>query len=190
MATRSLRTAALSVLSGLLAITGTGLYLTQFSDSGKLSIVDQFEPVPDVDSHLTGINGLKYREDGAIAYRWRADTAERLIEDGTIVLSEPYYIGNIGEQRPWTAEAEQGRLSPDGQHLALKQDVVVRDLIREAQIDTAELHIDLENSRVDTEAPLTLEFRNGRTESVGMRASLSDERVELLDQVRGHYEPQ
>ena len=190
MATRSLRTAVFSVISGLLAITGTGLYLTQFSDSGKLSIVDQFEPVPDVDSHLTGITGLKYREDGAIAYRWRAETAERLIHNGTIVLSEPYYIGNIGDQRPWTAEAEQGRLLPDGQNLQLQRDVVVRDLIREAQIDTAVLHIDLESSRVHTESALSLTFKNGQTESLGMRASLSDERVELLDQVRGHYDPQ
>ena len=111
--------AALSVLSALAALAGTYLYLTQFSESGKLSIVEHFDPAPDVESYLEGIEGIKYRADGAVAYRWQAKSAERYISDGAVTLQEPFYLGNIAEQRPWTATAEQGHLSSTGQLLSL-----------------------------------------------------------------------
>jgi lipopolysaccharide export system protein LptC len=179
----------LSVLSAITALAGTVVYLTQYSESGKLSIVDQFEAVPDADSHLTKVTGLKYSVDGHIAYQWRASSAERLISDGSIALQDPFYIGNIAEQRPWTASALTGSLSQSGEQLTLKKTVVVKDLIRQAEITTETLNINLETSEVSTPLALTLKLRNGKTHSVGMQASLKDERVELLNQVKGHYEP-
>ncbi|WP_269617799.1 LPS export ABC transporter periplasmic protein LptC [Zhongshania sp. BJYM1] len=179
----------LSVLSAITALAGTVVYLTQYSESGKLSIVDEFEATPDADSHLTKVKGLKYSADGEIAYQWHASSAERLISDGSITLQEPFYIGNIAEQRPWTASALTGKLSQDGEQLILEHTVVVKDLIRQAEITTEALNINLENSEVSTPLALTLKLRNGKTDSVGMQASLKDERVELLDQVKGRYEP-
>lgn len=179
-----------SVLSVLAAIAGTVIYLTQFSDSGKLSLSDAFQAAPDVDSHLENIEGFKYLSDGKIAYRWRAESAERLISSGDIYLSQPFYVGNIGEQRPWTAQAINGTLSQNGQQLDLRGSVLVEDLIREAQIHTEQLAIDLEQNIVTTGQPLQLQLPNGSTESVGMTADLKREKVELLAKVKGHYEPQ
>lgn len=187
---RGLNFAALSVLSALAALGGTYLYLTQFSESGKLSIVERFDPAPDVDSYLEGIEGIKYRADGAVAYRWRAVSAERYISDGSVRLQAPFYLGNIAEQRPWTATAAEGRLNSSGQQLQLRQNVVVRELIRQAEIKTNVLKIDLQESEVSTDQPLTLLLPNGTTRATGMHASLREERVELLSRVRGHYEPQ
>jgi lipopolysaccharide export system protein LptC len=178
-----------SVLSAMTALIGTVLYLTQYSESGKLSIVDSFDAVPDADSHLTEIEGIKYAIDGRIAYKWRAKSAERLISDGSVMLSHPHYIGNIADQRPWTASAKSGQLAQDGQFLQLHRSVVVQDLIRQAQINTELLNINLDTSEVSTDQPLSLALRNGVTHSVGMQASLKNERVELLHQVTGHYEP-
>lgn len=186
---RGFNFAALSVLSALAALGGTYLYLTQFSESGKLSIVERFDPTPDVDSYLEGIEGIKYREDGAVAYRWRAVSAERYISDGSVRLQEPFYLGNIAEQRPWTATAAEGRLNSSGQHLQLNQNVVVRELIRQAEIRTNVLKIDLQESVVSTDQALTLLLPNGTTKATGMYASLREERVELLNNVRGHYAP-
>lgn len=179
-----------SILSVLAAIAGTVIYLTQFSESGKLSMNDRFEAIPDVDSHLQTIEGLKYLQDGNVAYQWRAESAERMISSGNIHLSQPFYIGNIGEQRPWTAQAIDGTLSQNGQQLQLRGNVVVEDLIREAQIHTEQLGIDLEKSIVTTNQPLRLQLPNGETQSVGMTADLVHEKVELLAKVKGHYEPQ
>lgn len=190
MAAPSFNINAASVLSVLAAIAGTVIYLTQFSESGKLSLTDSFEAIPDVDSHLRGIEGLKYRQDGNVAYRWRADSAERMISSGSIQLNQPFYIGNIGEQRPWTAQAITGTLSQNGQQLQLRGSVVVEDLIREAQIHTEQLSIDLEQSLVATDQPLRLQLPNGETQSEGMTADLVNEKVELLAKVKGHYEPQ
>ncbi len=178
-----------SVLSAITAMAGIIVYLTQFSESGKLSIVERFEAVPDADSHLTKVDGIKYSRDGEIAYKWRASSAERLISDGSISLQDPFYIGNIADQRPWTASAKTGKLSQDGEQLTLLDTVLVKDLIRQAQITTELLQINLESSEVSTNQPLTLSLRNGKTHSLGMKASMKDERVELLDQVKGHYDP-
>ena len=130
----------LSVLSAITALAGTVVYLTQYSESGKLSIADQFEAIPDADSHLTKVTGLKY-------------------------------------------------LSQDGEQLVLTDTVLVKDLIRQAEISTEALNINLENSEVSTPLALTLKLRSGTTHSTGMQASLKDERVELLNQVKGRYEP-
>ncbi|CAA0095943.1 LPS export ABC transporter periplasmic protein LptC [Zhongshania aliphaticivorans] len=179
----------LSVLSAITALAGTVVYLTQYSESGKLSITDQFEAIPDADSHLTNVTGLKYSVNGDIAYQWRAKSAERLISNGSITLKEPFYVGNIAEQRPWTASALKGRLSQDGEQLVLTDTVLIKDLIRQAEISTEALNINLENSEVSTPLALTLKLRSGTTHSTGMQASLKDERVELLNQVKGRYEP-
>ncbi|MDF1693026.1 MAG: LPS export ABC transporter periplasmic protein LptC [Zhongshania sp.] len=178
-----------SVLSAITAMAGTVVYLTQFSESGKLSITERFEAVPDADSHLRQVSGIKYSADGHIAYKWRATSAERLISDGSIALQEPFYIGNIADQRPWTASAKVGKLSQDGEHLTLRNTVLVKDLIRQAQISTELLRINLDSSEVSTDQALTLSLRNGKTHSMGMKASMKNERIELLDQVKGHYDP-
>jgi lipopolysaccharide export system protein LptC len=179
----------LSLFSAFTAFAGTVIYLTQYSESGKLSISGQFEASPDADSHLSNVNGIKYSANGDIAYQWRASSAERLISDGSITLEAPFYVGNIAQQRSWTASARSGRLSQDGDKLVLENTVIVKDLIREAEISTEALNINLENSEVSTPLPLTLKLRNGKTHSVGMQASLKDERVELLSQVKSRYEP-
>jgi len=139
--------------------------------------------------NITKVDGIKYSRDGEIAYKWRASSAERLISDGSISLQDPFYIGNIADQRPWTASAKTGKLSQDGEQLTLLDTVLVKDLIRQAQITTELLRINLESSEVSTDQPLTLSLRNGKTHSLGMKASMKNERVELLDQVKGHYDP-
>ena len=189
MAAPGFRITVSSIFSVLAAIAGTVIYLTQFSESGKLSLAERFDPKPDVDSYLENIEGLKYRPDGSVAYRWQARSAERMTLNGEVVLHSPNYIGNIGAQRPWTAQANNGRLSRDGQQLDLSDNVVVKDLIREAEIRTEALKIDLQRSLVSTDQALSLNLRNGTTQSVGMTADLANERIELLDQVKGHYEP-
>ncbi|MEE2652502.1 MAG: LPS export ABC transporter periplasmic protein LptC, partial [Pseudomonadota bacterium] len=83
-----------------------------------------------------------------------------------------------------------GTLSQNGQQLQLRGSVVVEDLIREAQIHTEQLSIDLEQSLVATDQPLRLQLPNGETQSEGMTADLVNEKVELLAKVKGHYEPQ
>ena len=190
MAARAAKLTLVSVLSAIAAAIGTVLYLTQFSESGRLSISEQFSSAPDVDTYLEGVEGIKYAANGATAYRWRADSAERRISDGAVSLAEPFYIGNIAEQRPWTASARRGRLSQNGQQLQLSEAVLVKDLIRQAEISTEQLNIDLADNSVATEAEVTLKLRNGVTHSTGLSASLKEEKVDLLSKVRGRYEPQ
>ncbi len=177
-----------SIISVITAITGTVIYLTQFSESGRLSLVPNTETRRDIDSELRGLEGIKFRKDGQIAYRWTAERAQRLIDNGMIQLHHPSYLGSVG-LRPWTADAQLGELSRNGEQLDLQGAVLVRDLIREAEIKTEKLRIDLETNFVSTESAMVLSLPNGYTESIGMSANLTEERVELLSTVRGHYEP-
>ncbi|MGJ8686315.1 MAG: LPS export ABC transporter periplasmic protein LptC [Spongiibacteraceae bacterium] len=179
----------LSLISAFAALSGTVLYLTQYSESGKLSMSNEFEATADVDAYIQGIDGVKYQESGEIAYQWQAESAEKYISSGNIVLSQPRYIGNVGDARKWTASAVQGQLSQDGQHLTLTNSVMVRDLIHQAEIETDELHINLERSDVQTDKHLILRLPTGETTSTGMHGNLKTERVELLSRVRGHYAP-
>lgn len=189
MKTFFLRLQNIYLIAALLGLTATILYLTQYGESGHISITPTaIEPLRHADSFLLKPSGTKYSPDGSVAYQWRADTAERL-RDGEVVLVDPFYTGLMRTDREWTAQARRGHLTADGQSLLLINDVVVKELVHDARIDTEKLLIDMESNTVTTERPVRLATPNGATTAVGLNADLARQYVELLSDVKGRYEP-
>lgn len=189
MAVRPLRLQNLYLIAALLGLAASVLYLSEYGESGQFTLATEAETetLRRADIFLSSPTGIKYNRDGSVAYQWRADSAERL-HDGRVQLYAPVYTGLVDGQREWTAQARTGELAADGQAVSLDQDVIVLELIHAARIDTDNLLIDLQRSEISTQAPVTLRLPNGSTRSVGLRASLAQQRVELLSEVHGHYE--
>lgn len=188
MKTFFLRLQNIYLMTALLGLTATILYLTQYGESGQISITPTtIEPLRNADSFLLKPSGTKYSPDGSVAYEWRADTAERM-RSGEVILIDPFYIGLMRTDREWTAQAQRGRLAADGQSLLLNNDVVVKELVHDARVDTEQLLIDMERNTVTTERPVKLATPNGTTTAVGLNADLARPYVELLSEVKGYYE--
>ncbi len=187
MTTLLLRKQTLYLIAAFIGLVGSVVYLTQYGESGKLGIAPaSVEALRDADSYLLQPSGTKYNQDGRVIYQWRAHSAERLAS-GEVRLNQPFYTGLLDAQREWTAEASRGVLAADGQALNLSDEVIVRELIHQARIDTDALRIDLHSNQVTTERPVRLSLPSGHTTSVGLRADLAQQQLELLNQVRGVY---
>ena len=98
-----------------------------------------------------------------------------------------------GQTREWRLQAERGWVAADQQTLRLDGEVTmvrtadsgqspVTILTRDVQVRPAEHY-------VETAAPARAVTPGGELRAIGVRAWLDQERLELLSEVRGSYEP-
>ncbi len=107
-------------------------------------------------------------------------------------LTEPYLVFYIEGEPVWYVRAREGRVSSDGQTLRLLGETRVwrygPEGERQLYILSSDVLIKPEEEYAETAAPTRIVTRAGMTESVGARLYLPSRRVELLSQVKGHYE--
>lgn len=112
----------------------------------------------------------------------------RYADDGSMELTEPRLTLYQDGEAPWQAAAAHGRLSADGERMQLGGGVrVSRAGDDRLELVTDELLLHPKAHYAETDAPLTLTHALGRIDAVGLRAYMKDERLVLLDQVRGNY---
>lgn len=98
-----------------------------------------------------------------------------------------------GATREWRLQAEQGWITPDHQQVRLDGNVV---MIRDAAsgkspvtVLTRDVLIHPTERQAETAAPARMITPGGEMNTVGMRAWFDQQRLELLSEVRGRYEP-
>ena len=183
---RPLRPASIgAAIAGLLVLI---LSVTEYGESGKLGGAgSELSSLRQFDSYLLEPSGTTYTRSGDIAYRWQADRANRQY-DGTIILFSPIYLGQKAEQHNWTAVAERGILSADGQRLDLEREVLIKDFVHHAKIETPALTLDIANNRLHTSHNVRFTSPDALTTATGMHAVMDSERIEFLADVKGRYE--
>lgn len=174
-----------AAIAGLLVLI---LSVTEYGESGKLGVsTAELSSLRQFDSYLLEPSGTTYSKDGDIAYRWQADRANRQY-DGAVILFSPIYHGQKAEQQNWTAVAQRGILSADGQRLDLEQDVLIKDFVHTAKIESPALTLDIANNRLHTSHPVQFSSPDALTTATGMHAAMDSERIEFLADVKGRYE--
>ena len=98
-----------------------------------------------------------------------------------------------GQIRTWRLRSEQGWIAPDRQLIRLEGEVV---MIRPAESDKPPLTVTTRDVLVrpdthyaETAAPAQAVTPGGILQAIGVRAYLDQERLELLSEVRGIYDP-
>ncbi len=115
--------------------------------------------------------------------------------DGTTELRRPRLAlrsqTGSGPQH-WRLQAERGRIRQSNQ-VALEGAVRLERRGDGKQppltLLTERLQLDLQAQTARTDAPLTLITDQGRLQARGLRASLAEQRLQLLAEVRGQYAP-
>jgi lipopolysaccharide export system protein LptC len=111
-----------------------------------------------------------------------------------IKLENPNFFYYEDATAPWELAATTGNLSNhpvrNDQHLELLDNVSVRRPLKDgnfATVTTEKLDVFPDSKEIDTQSPVTLETNGSRIEGVGMRAFFNEERITLLNAVKGAF---
>lgn len=92
----------------------------------------------------------------------------------------------------WTIQAEQGRISADGNEMWLQGNTI---LWWDGQLDQSrveilsqDVYLRIDQEYAETSALTTIQNDYTKTQALGARVFLPKKRIELLSKVRGHYE--
>ena len=92
---------------------------------------------------------------------------------------------------PWNLVADAGRISVGADIIELDGNVVAAsaDGGRPTTIRTDFLSYDPATGLAETDRPVTVQYASSVVHARGLRAHLREGRLELLAEIRGHYEP-
>ena len=179
-------------------ISGGILVLLALGTTWFLSTLEEDSPTPTFegtqvpDYTLTDFSTTSMNEEGQLKYQLTAQTMSHYPNVDTQLNAPQMIFFDQGQPR-WTVQAQQGQVSPDGNHIWLKGHTVLQQHPILAQgslkIISQDVKVQQEIQYAETQAPTTILNRYGETQCVGMRVFMATKQVELLSQVRGHYGP-
>jgi lipopolysaccharide export system protein LptC len=141
---------------------------------------------PDLVLHNT--MSSRFGEDGQLKYEVRSIQAQRLPALDIIRLKKPRMTSYDDAKGHWYLSAEWGESRPKGEVLRLIEDVTITNPKTQLAIRTSELTITPDKKYAQTSKPVTIKDPGSTTTTVGLKAFLAEERIELLSNVKTHYE--
>lgn len=165
------------------------LFLRNYSDTRSLPTLGGETPLQ-VQSNYFLINSdlRKFNQKGELTLTVSSEDVEQDPRNNSARLSEPR-LKLFGEgEVQWTISAELGTISRSGDQLDLERQVVIESDQRRTVLQTATLTLLPEQNLAITDQPVTLQTPHGTTRAVGLKADMNENRIELLQQVRGQYQ--
>jgi lipopolysaccharide export system protein LptC len=159
-------------------------------------ILTKEKPRHDPDYFLKNFTSTTMNNKGDIAYQVKAEQLEHYPDDGSMKLLQPifsFYENNI---KIWTAQANEALILRNNEKIHLEGNVILQQISNsnknslksEAMILTAkQLTIEPEKSLAHTKSNIKLHQGNNYIQALGMRANLSENRIEFLSKTRSHY---
>jgi lipopolysaccharide export system protein LptC len=132
---------------------------------------------------------------------WNFDTEGRLEQEATATLAEYYsnediiYLTNprltthVGNEDAWYTRAERGEVRENNDVVELLDAVEIFKGDGTVTIRTDRMALIRSMDMAVTGAAITITGESGRTEAIGMRAWLKQEKVELLAKVKTIHDP-
>ncbi len=137
------------------------------------------------DARLTGTD-----DDGRILFRISAADVEQAPADGSVALRSVSLDYDPATDLPWQLTAATGRLPAGGKMIELTGDVVAISRAPgspAAVIRTDSLQFDPVTRIAATDKKVVIEYAGSTVNALGLRAHLSEDRLELLAEVEGQY---
>ena len=131
-------------------------------------------------------------DDGRVIYRLSADNAQQDLAAGGIELDRVELIYDALLEVDWQVRADRGSIPADGRILTLSGDVVAiagREPEPPTAIRTDHLELDPEAYIASTDALVLIERPGGTIRARGLRLYLRDDRIQLLAEVEGRFNP-
>lgn len=112
--------------------------------------------------------------------------------DYSLFTTPVFMLSNDPLKPSWHVTAQEGRLDSSDEWLTLRNDVLARQTSEkhgETTISTTELRLNTQQQFAETDKAVTMRAAKSDITAVGMRADMKSERIQLLSQVKGTYEP-
>jgi lipopolysaccharide export system protein LptC len=141
-------------------------------------------------SHFTS---LKMDAEGRPQNRLTADYLEHFEDEDMTELHNPRFEIFREAREPFHVRADRGWVMDNNEVILLRGGVNFweesADGERVLNVTTSEAYIYPERDIAETDKLATISARRTHTDSIGMRAWLDEDRIELFEQVRTHIEP-
>lgn len=149
---------------------------------------------------MTDIETFEYNDEGKLRFALRTpaanyyqlDPSAPSDQDYTLIEQPNIVFYSLKDTAPWHLSAAQGRSDAKGEDVRLTTEVVAEQQSTTQgliQVTTSELHINIQQQYAETDKAVKMRAQQGQIETVGMRAFLNEDRIELLAEVRGTYVP-
>lgn len=143
--------------------------------------------------YMTDAELIVTGEDGQTRYRVRTDSAVQDRKAGTIDLDRVSVEYDPLSSVPWDLRANTGHIPPDRNIIQLRGDVVAEtrdDQDTPIRIRTEFLELDTETYIAETDRRVAIDYATNRVFATGMRAYLKEDRLQLLADVNGNFNPE
>ena len=132
-------------------------------------------------------------EDGQTRYRVLTENATQDPDAGSISLDKVFVEYDPLSAVPWELRADSGHIPPDRNTIELQGDVIAQtrddeDVPITIRTDFLELNTDTYIAR--TTHKVAVDYSQNRVFATGMRAFLKEDRLQLLADVNGKFDPQ
>jgi len=131
-------------------------------------------------------------EDGQTRYRIRTDSAVQDAKAGTISLDKVYVEYDPLSAVPWDLRAKSGHIPPDRNIIQLEGNVIAAtrdDNDTPITIRTEFLELDTDTYIAETRHEVVIDYATNKVFATGMRAYFKEDRVQLLADVNGSFDP-
>lgn len=173
---------------------GLSWWLNQDSDADATATTFATSGSRDIDYRIKGFDVIRMTAEGNPAHRLVATSLKHFTDDDTTELAAPRLTVFQADQPPWEIDAEQARLSADGNLVLLTGRVLIERAgagdAPATRIITSDLRVQPRQDYAETDEPVRVETDNDWLDAVGMQAWLRPpSRVKFLSAVKGFYVP-
>jgi len=181
----SMNLSRLSLIAGLAGCFVITSYLTLYWDSNPpASLLGNNNP-NQIDLYADNAYGVKFDTEGRRAQTFRSPHVVRT-QDGRTVLTTPILEMQAKNGDRWNGVAREGVLIGDNEVL-LKGDVVITNPEQAIKLYTEQLRYFTDRQEVTSDVAVRITKDDDTTKSIGARADLNRNRIELLHRVEGTY---
>ncbi len=144
------------------------------------------------DSYMENFVQTTMDERGRLESRLRGKRMFHFSDDTTQLLHPNLELYSDNRKKPWLARADSGWIAAGNDTVLLYGNVSVwrqnREGVREIEVQAPDLRILPKKRYAETDSATTIITPTSITQGVGMRARLAFSLVELLKNVRTHYD--
>ncbi len=174
----------------VLLVAGSGWMLYQL---GRSSSTSDDEPRHDPDFYMKGFTVVTMDAEGRPGRELRGERVLHYPDTDTSELLRPHMVIHRDKRRPWRVTAENGWVSAENDLVLLQGRVHIwqdkEQGGKRLEVITRDMRLLPETHYAETDRPVVIRIPSGETRSIGMRAYLDENRLELLSQVQTSYEP-
>ena len=173
--------------------------VSQFKSSGVISDAET-DAVEFPQIYMTNVNIREYAENGDLTHQISTEKivqyqieADAPSARDYYLLHKPVFTFYDKNPTPWQASADIGQGLTDGKIIELKENVVIKQHTNDyglLTLETQALQIETRSQFAHTDKAVTMRGPKAQVDAIGMQARLSENKVNMLSNVRVTYEQQ